>query len=134
MSRTKTTVIAVLVLAVTFVAGAVVGIFADRIFHRGHGAPEFATHMLVRRLSHHLDLNDAQRKKVTEIIDRHHARINSFYGTIRPRVREEVEQANREIEALLTPEQRAKFEKLKMHLGHPPRGRRPGTERTVPTR
>lgn len=116
MSRTKTTLVAVFVLAVTFVAGAVVGIFGDRILHRRHGVPEFATHVMVNRLARHLDLDDAQRQKVTAIIERHHARINSFFSDVRPRVREEIEQANREIDAVLTPEQRKKFEQVKMHL------------------
>lgn len=121
MSRTKTALVATLVLMVTFVAGAGVGIVADRILHRGRGIPEFATNALVRRLDHHLDLTAAQRTKVAAIIARHHAQINSFLAAVHPRVRAEVEQANREIEAVLTPEQRVKFEKMKMHL-HGPRG------------
>lgn len=116
MSRTKTTLVAVFVLAMTFVAGAVVGILGDRLLHRRHGVPEFATHVMVNRLSRHLDLTDTQRQQVGAIIARHHARINSFFSDVRPRVREEIEQANREIEAVLTPEQRKKFEQVKMHV------------------
>jgi Spy/CpxP family protein refolding chaperone len=129
VSRTKTTIIAAVVLGVTFVAGAVVGILGDRLLHRRRGIPEFATHALVSRLSRHLDLDDAQRQKVTEIIARHHARINSFFAGVRPRVREEIEAANREIEVVLTPEQRKKFEQMKMHLLH-----HADRARTEPTR
>jgi Spy/CpxP family protein refolding chaperone len=118
VSRTKTTIVALIALAVTFVAGAAVGIVADRVFHRRHGIPEFATHALVHRLDRRLDLSDAQQKKVEEIIERHHTRINSFFSAVHPRVREEIEQANREIAAVLTPEQRRKFEEMKMHVGH----------------
>jgi len=110
--------VAVLVLAVTFVAGAVVGIFADHLLHRGH-IPEFATHVLVRRLDRHLDLTDAQEKKVAAIIDRHHAQINAFFSTMQPRVRQEIEQANREIEAVLTPAQRRAFARFKMRVHGP---------------
>jgi hypothetical protein len=127
VSRTKTSIVAVFVLAVTFVAGAAVGIVADRVLHRGH-IPEFATPVLVRRLDRHLDLSDAQAKQVAAIIDRHHAQINAFFSALHPRVRQEIEQANREIEAVLTPAQRVKFAAMKMRLhgplaGRPPAGR-----------
>jgi DNA-binding MarR family transcriptional regulator len=129
LSRTKTTIVAVFVLAATFLAGAAVGILGDRMFHRRRGIPEFATHVMVNRLSRHLDLDDAQRKKVAAIIERHHARINAFFTDMRPRVREEIEQANREIEVLLTPEQRKKFERMKMHvMRHADRGRTESTK------
>lgn len=134
MSRTKTTIVAVFALAVTFVAGAAVGVVADRFYHRRGPMPEFATHALVRRLDRHLDLNDQQQKKVAEIIERHHTRINSLFGAVRPRVREEIEQANREIEQVLTPEQRVKFEQMKMRMHVLERGGRGDRGRKGPTR
>jgi len=129
LSRTKTTIVAVFVLAATFLAGAVVGILGDRVLHRRRGIPEFATHVMVNRLSRHLDLDDAQRTKVAAIIERHHTRINAFFAGMRPRVREEIEQTNREIEVVLTPEQRKKFERMKMHvMRHGDRGRTGSTK------
>lgn len=136
MSRTKTTLIAVFALAVTFVAGVAVGVVGDRIFRRRGPMPQFATHALVQRLDRRLELTDTQEKKVAEIIERHHTSIESHFAAVRPRVRAEIEQANREIEQILTPEQRAEFQKMKMRLhlgqrgghggkGHPPERRRP---------
>ena len=134
MSRTKTTIVAVIALAVTFVAGAAVGVVADRILHRRGPMPEFATQALVRRLDRHLDLTDTQEKKVAAIIERHHTNISSLFTAVRPRVREEIEQANREIEQVLTPEQRAEFQKMKMRLHLGERGGRGDRARTGPTR
>jgi hypothetical protein len=131
VSRTKTTIIAVIALAVTFVAGVAVGVVGDRIFHRRGPMPQFATQALVQRLDRRLELNDVQEKKVAEIIERHHSRIESHFAGVRPRVREEIEQANREIEQVLTPEQRAEFQKMKMRLHLGGRG---GRGRKAPTR
>jgi len=134
VSRTKTTIVAVIALAVTFVAGAAVGVVADRLLHRRGPLPEFATHALVRRLDHHLDLNDVQQKKVAAIIERHHASINALFGAVRPRVREEIEQANREIEQVLNPDQRVKFERMKMRMHLLEHAGPGGRERKAPTR
>lgn len=123
MSRTSTTGLALLALVVTFAAGVVAGVAGDRIFRRPPHVPEFATRAMVARLSRHLDLDDAQRAKVTEILERRHARINSIFGGVRPRVHEEIDQANREIAQVLTAEQRAKFERMKIRMRHGDRPR-----------
>lgn len=116
MSVTKTTGIAVIVVVLTFVAGFAVGMFSAHmmILHGMHGPPPAVTRAMVNRLDRQLDLSDAQRAKVEEIIERRHARIGRIWGSVRPRVNTEIEQAKREIEAVLTPEQRAKFAKMKM--------------------
>lgn len=108
-SKTKTVVIASIVVLVAFVAGFCAGVFADRIVHhlRGPHPPRFASRMMIERLDRHLDLTDPQRAKIKEIIERHHRSIGA-----------EIEAANAEIERVLTPEQRRKFAKMRMHLGH----------------
>ena len=125
-SSTKTIVIAVIVVLVAFVSGAAAGILADhvRMIRRGHG-PHDAPRMIHHLLSHRLDLTPEQDKKVKEILDRHHERIRALNESVRPQIRRELEAANAEIEAVLTPEQRAKYEKIKMRLErHGDRGRR----------
>ena len=123
-STTKTTVIAAIVLVVTFAAGVLVGVFIDRIaFRRGYDrVPRFATAAMVTRLDRHLDLTPEQRKQIEAILERRHARINEVWSEVRPRVRREIEQTNEEIARVLTAEQRVEFEKMKMRLG--PRHRR----------
>lgn len=132
---TKTTWIAAVVVLVTFLFGVAVGIFTAHmmiLYHRERMG-DIAAHAIVRRLDHALDLTSVQRKEVEEIVDRHHARINSIWASVRPRVRDEIDQANVEIERVLTPAQRARFEKLRLHLG-PEQMHHGGRQRMAPTR
>ena len=101
MSVTKTTVIAVIVVVLTFVAGVAVGVFSSHVMmlRGGHGAPPFPARAMVNRLDRHLDLTDAQRAKVQEIIERRHARIAETWSSVRPRVSEEIARTNAEIYA-----------------------------------
>lgn len=119
-TATKTVIIAALALVVTFIAGFVVGAVVDRLVMRPHGPrrpPPMVARAMIERLDRHLDLDDTQRVKIEEILERHHERIDQLWGGVRPQVRQEVEAANREIEQVLTPEQRERFQKLKMRLG-----------------
>lgn len=125
MSVTKNTIIAVLVVALAFTAGIAVGFFTSHvmILRGGPGAEAFPTRALVNRLDRRLDLTDAQREEVREIIRRRHERIQELRRSMHPRLRAEVEAANAEIAKVLTPEQLEKFDRMKFHLG--PRPRRP---------
>lgn len=125
MSVSRTTVVAIVVLLLTFIAGFATGMLTDHLlilWHRGHHLPPFATSAMARRLDRHLDLTDEQREKIEAILDRRHKRINDLWAGMRPRVHAEIDQTNAEIEKILTPEQRAKFAKMKMRLrrGGPP--------------
>ena len=140
LSNTKTIVIACVIVLVTFVAGMFTGIFVDHLTRRPHGGPRIrraAAHMMLSRLDRHLDLTDDQEKKIGEILRRRHERITELWEGVRPQVSKEIEATNAEIERLLTPEQRAKFQEMKMRLGPPhdgPPGRREGRRRREPTR
>jgi Spy/CpxP family protein refolding chaperone len=117
VSWTKNTLLAVVVLVLTFVAGMAAGVFGAHmhILYGGPGAARFPRAM-VNRLDRRLDLTDAQRKQVEEIVNRRHANIDAVWGGARPRVRAEIEAANEEIARVLTPEQRARFEKMRMRM------------------
>ena len=128
----KTTWIAALVVLVTFLFGVAVGVFGAHmaiLMHRDR-LGNLAASAIVRRLDHSLDLTRVQRKKVEEIVDRHHARINSIWTSVRPRVGDEIDAANAEIERILTPAQRRKFGRLRLHLGALRREDRVQTEST----
>ncbi len=109
MSTTKTTIVAAVVLVVTFVTGVVAGIGLARFAHLSRGPrgpiPQFATHMMLSRLDKHLDLNDAQEAQIRTIFERRHKQMV-----------EEIATTNTEIERVLTPEQREKFKRMRMHL------------------
>ena len=119
MSATKTTIAAVVVLVLTFGAGFIGGAAAHHLwFAHGESARPFMTHAMVNRLDRRLDLTDTQRKQIEEILRRRHRNIDGMWSGVRPRVRAEVEATNAEIAKVLTPAQRAKFEKIRMHLLH----------------
>ena len=112
----STKVIAAAVVLAAFVTGVLAGIVGDRLWMMRHGPPQMSTKFILNRLDHQLDLTDQQRTQIAAILERRHAQIRVILERTHPLVREEVEATNREIEALLTPEQRAKFEKLKMRF------------------
>jgi Spy/CpxP family protein refolding chaperone len=103
----------------------VIGIVGDRLllFHRhqlvARGAFEASSSRIVDRLAHDLDLSSTQRAAVEQIVRRRHDRIGSIWTNVRPQVRSEMDQAHREIEAVLTPQQREKFRRMP----HPRRSR-----------
>lgn len=121
MSATKTTLVAVLVVILTFGAGFAAGVFTGHITAlralRPERLPEFATRAMVHRLDRKLELTDEQRTQVTQILERRRAAITGVRSDTQTRLRAEIDKANAEIARVLTPEQRAAFETMKMRMG-----------------
>jgi hypothetical protein len=117
LSVSKTTWVAALVLLLTFGAGFVGGLAVHRAFVLRHHGMAPRTDMMLNHLDRALDLSDAQRKQIAGILSHRRERIESLWSGVRPRVRAEVEATNAEIERVLTAEQRAKFERMKMRMG-----------------
>lgn len=119
--------IAAIVVAAAFVSGILAGIAGSHLFMlHGRGRehiPRRAAHFLTERLDHRLDLTDDQEKKVEAIIARRHARMEAIWSSAHPRIQAEIAATNEEISSILTPEQRVKFEEIKMRVNT---GRRPG--------
>ena len=108
---------AILLVAVAFVAGALIGFAGGRVYsifvrHR----PEFTQERILRHLDHTLDLTPQQHDQIAQIMNRHHQRMEQIADGIRPQMRQELDTANREIEAVLTPEQRTKFQEMRMRM------------------
>ena len=124
------TAIAAIVVVVAFMAGLLVGAVADRIYLFRHGPPrerhagEFIASRIVERLDRKLDFTPQQKQQITIIVMSHGQRMDAIRSNIRPQMRQEIDAANSEISAVLTPDQRVKFDKLRMRLG--PRRGRPG--------
>lgn len=119
----STRLLAGVVLLLTFLGGMVIGIVGDRVLMmmRPRMAPRGPS-FIVERLDRHLNLSAQQRAAVTEIVERHQSRIVSIWSGVRPQVRSEIEAANAEIAQILTPEQRQKFDSMKLRLPPPRRG------------
>lgn len=115
----KTRVRAVLLLALTFVAGAIAGAATDRFAlvrqHRmlPRGGLHFAAERIAARLDRDLNLSAAQRAQVDRILQERGEAIDAAWARVQPDVRAEVARRNAEIDAILTPEQREKFAEIR---------------------
>lgn len=124
-SPTKARATALVVVVVAFLAGLLIGVAGDHVYliHSRQLFPrrgmEGMARRLLDRLDHELALTPQQHDQIQRIIEAHHKRIETFTAGVRPQIGRELEQANREIEAILTPEQRIKYDavRLQMHGG-----------------
>ena len=130
---------AILLGAVAFVAGALIGFAGGRVYSiyrlldRGRRSPEAMRNRILGHLDKELKLTPQQHDQIGAIMDRHHQRIEQISQSVRPQIRQELDNANREIESVLTPEQRTKYDAMRMrmdrfmpghrrHGGPPPEG------------
>ena len=116
-SRSK--VIAAIVVVVAFLAGIVIGVAGDRVWRFRHGmgrghAPHMMSALILRRLDHELDLTPQQHNAVKQILDAREQRVNALMANVRPQIRQQIDAANAEIEKVLTPEQRVKFQQMRI--------------------
>jgi Spy/CpxP family protein refolding chaperone len=114
--------VATIVVLAAFVCGIVLGIVGDRVwmFRHGPGAGPFHGHRMTDRIAGRLDrelkLTPQQHDEVVRILETHRARIEAIMDGVHPQVRKEIDATNAEIERILTPEQRTKFDSLKMKM------------------
>jgi len=103
---------AALLLLATFVLGGLVGgaatSMADRRVHKDkHGDRPRPSY--VDRLAVDLGLSEAQRDSIHAVLERHQPAMDSLWRLIRPQFQSERQVIRNEINALLTPEQQAKY-------------------------
>jgi len=119
----------ILLLVIVFIAGGIAGALIDRGTSKrdrrpmkdrlesrvdGPGQPgEFP------RFFRDLDLTDSQRDQIRTIFERHRPIIDSLMEDAMPKIHALRDSADAEISALLTPEQRDKFEKLSPRFRFP---------------
>jgi hypothetical protein len=99
----------VLLLGVTFAAGAMAGIGYDRHAHAARFAATVDGPLLMHHLESQLQLDSAQRTAVEAILARHQIAIDSSWHMIQPHVRATLDSAHREILGVLRPDQAALF-------------------------
>jgi len=107
-----------LVLA-ALIVGVLLGVAGDHLFliHRHElFHREFEAHRIVDRLDRELHLTAQQKSQIQRILDTHHQRMHDIMSNVRPRMRQEIEAGNAEIEKILTPQQREQFQHLKMRM------------------
>jgi len=99
-----------------FLAGGMTGAFitASQTFHFLFGPhhPGFSAERMRSRLRWQLHLTDEQLAKISPVIDKAAAQLETIRMETGQRVRETFAETHREIAADLTPEQRAKLQKM----------------------
>jgi hypothetical protein len=98
-----------------FIAGGLAGAFvaASQIHHAGHGANHgMISDRMKKRLKFQLGLSDEQMKKISPVIDKTAAELETIRGETGRRVHETFTEAHREIAADLTTEQRQKLQEI----------------------
>ena len=107
-----------LLLALVFFTGIVVGVVGTRAVVR-HVVrdvilhPEKAQAFMERNLTHKLGLDNGQQVKLHEILSDAHAQLKDLRSEYQPQFFAVVSNASQRITAILTPEQQARFEKLR---------------------
>ena len=107
---------------VSFIAGILVGVAGDHLYliRSGRLSPRrtarFAADRMADNLGRELQLTPQQKTQVQQIIERHRAKIDSAMSGVRPQVRQEIDATNTEIESILNPEQRKKFDAIRMRM------------------
>jgi hypothetical protein len=126
--------LAALLLLLAALAGVMVGVALDRRVllphafgrpdrHQGRfGRPPAA---FLDRIARELELSPDQRLRVDSILDRSHREICAVKGVVQPRLDSLFTRMRREMDLVLTPEQRNKAEKFRKRH-HPEDGAGPG--------
>ncbi|HEY2324605.1 MAG TPA: hypothetical protein VGJ82_17225 [Thermoanaerobaculia bacterium] len=123
-TRSSARAIAVVTVVATLIVGFLLGVVADRVWIYRYGphmprAQRFSTERIVKRLDGELHFTDQQRAQVTQIIQARQQRIAVIQSGVRPQIRAQIDQTNAEIEKILTPEQRTRFQQMKMRVHRP---------------
>ena len=125
--------IAGLGLLLTAFAGGLAGVAVDRLVllphmfggrdfgpHGRHGPPP-PNHEFRDRFAHDLGLTDDQQIRIDSIMDRQMREVRAIRRQVQPRVDSIISGARRELDAVLTAEQRQKAEDLRKQHPPPPR-------------
>lgn len=108
----RSSMLGVMVLIATFVAGALAGAAADRMLFAGERkeaakpADRYRRHD-DRDLLERLSLTQEQKARIDPILERRRAQVKALWAESRPRTQAILDSTRTEIRALLTPEQQA---------------------------
>lgn len=113
----------ILLLALMFLAGVVIGVVATRsvvrhVMREAILHPEKAQAIMERNFTRRLRLDDGQQVKLHQILSDAHGQLKDLRQQYRPQLVEIFSNANGQIIALLTPEQQRRFERLQLE-NHP---------------
>jgi len=76
------------------------------------GVPQFLRKEFLERLDREVNLTTEQRERIEQIVREGQERNRQFWERVSPELRKEIAEARRQIQAVLRPEQRARFDEL----------------------
>ena len=112
------TATAILALVALFLAGVLVGVLGTHAFylrqlHQPGGLAALGTRVLARDLTRRLDLDDAQRRQLDQILADARTESAALRREVMPRVFAILDRASTRINGMLKPGQRDEFERYK---------------------
>jgi len=106
-----------IVIVLVFVAGVIVGVGGTRfavkkIIDQAMQRPEIVAAKIEKDLTRELKLTEEQKPKLHDIITRGHEELQQLRGEFQPRLRQVLKRSEREIRAMLTDDQRDRFDRM----------------------
>jgi Spy/CpxP family protein refolding chaperone len=120
--RGRAALLAALTLAAVFVAGAAVGAAVERArapepAPLAGPPPEGRPPIFAGPMGERLGLTARQRDSIQRIVERDRVRADTLYREFRPRLRARFDSTTAAVEAVLTPEQRAEWRRIREERG-----------------
>jgi Spy/CpxP family protein refolding chaperone len=117
----RTRLLAIGVLAATFATGMLAGTAADQALAARGPAPapkagwqcEGGPGGKTRAILDQLRLTPEQRTRIDAVMERRRAQADAFWASEGPRMRSIVDSTRAEVRAILTPEQRAEYDRIR---------------------
>jgi Spy/CpxP family protein refolding chaperone len=119
MQNGKTRREAALLVVVVFVLGVLLGGVADHLFGSrvfGNPVPQTKRDQIISQLTLQLSLTTDQQKQLTTIVDDTRAQVRTLFAPLEPQHDQIRQQGRERIRAILTPEQKPKFEEFLRQL------------------
>jgi len=118
LSPRRVWLLATVLLLLTFAAGALAGAAWERFQRRSRHEASRDEHHIGEMLKHRYGVNDDQARRIEAIVQKRRPRVDSLMATVAPQVRAAFDSTNQEIRAILTPGQRAKFDRDQARRRH----------------
>jgi protein CpxP len=91
-------------------------LWGERVWGKQNPAGQPTKGQIVNNLTRELQLTSDQQKQLAAIVDDTRAQWRTLYSTIEPKHEEIRQQSRDRVRAILTPEQKPKFEEFMKHL------------------
>jgi hypothetical protein len=121
MENTKKRGEAAVLVLVVFLLGALLGgvgnhVWGERVWGKQTSSTQLTRNQIVDALTRDLQLTPDQQKQLGSIVDDTRAQWRTLYTTIEPQHEQIREQARDRMRAILTPDQKPKFEEFMHHI------------------